>query len=163
MKGPISGKKIPDDQPTHGRLPYLMDMKKILLLLPVAMLLLACQEDRDDRVTLNQLEGTWLLTEVLFDPGDGSGEFEPSDAGFQITLNTDNSFEANFHVCRVFEEGERLTGSYTRIAESEILITCSESLVNGIQGRLEEGNLIFYYPCIEPCVYKFIKVADPTG
>ncbi len=140
-----------------------MDMKKLILLLPVALLLLACQNDRDDRVTPNQLEGTWLLTEVLFDPGDGSGEFEPSDAGFQITLNSDNSFEANFHVCRVFEEGERLTGSFTRIAVSEILIACSESVVNGIQGRLEEGNLIFYYPCIEPCVYKFIKVADPTG
>ena len=163
MAQPAFGKIFPDNQPTHPGFPYLMDMKKLLLMLPVALMFLSCQEDRDDQVTPNQLEGTWLLTEVLFDPGDGSGEFEPSDAGFRITLNADNSFEANFHVCRVFEEGERLTGSFTRIAQSEILITCSESFVNGIQGRLEEGNLVFYYPCIEPCVYRFIKVADPTG
>ncbi|WP_430931019.1 hypothetical protein, partial [Robiginitalea biformata] len=81
---------------------------------PVARLRLACQIYRDDRVTPNHLEGTWLLTEVFFDPGDGSGEFEPSDAGFLITLNSVISFEANFLVCRVFVEGVRLSGSFTR-------------------------------------------------
>ncbi len=135
-------------------------MRNILIILISGLLLMACQEDTDDRLTLTQLEGTWLLTEVLFDPGDGSGEFEPSDAGFRITLNADNTFDSNFHVCRVFEDGNRQNGDYVRIGVTEILISCQEQIANSVQGRLEDGFLIFYYPCIEPCVYKFRKVAD---
>lgn len=135
-------------------------MRKSVVLLLAAFVSFACQDDRDDELSRSELEGTWLLTEVLFDPGDGSGEFEPSDAGFRITLNRDNTFEANFHVCRVFEEGDRRSGTFSRIAESEILISCDGSIANGVQGRLEDGNLIFYYPCVEPCVYRFVKIAD---
>lgn len=135
-------------------------MRSVLFFIVVGILLVGCQKDADDRLTLTQLEGTWLLTEVLFDPGDGSGQFEPSDAGFSITLAPDNTFEANFHVCRVFEPGDRREGDYVRIGELEILISCQEQILNSVQGRLEEGNLIFYYPCITPCVYKFRKVAD---
>ncbi|MBC2839579.1 hypothetical protein [Robiginitalea sp. SC105] len=133
-------------------------MKKIFVLF-LGCLLLGCQEDNDDVVLADELEGTWLLTEVLFDPGDGSGEFAPSDAGFEITLRQDNTFEANFHVCRVFEEGNRQTGTFTRIGVTEILITCGDSFSRGIQGRLENGQLVFYYPCIEPCVYRFERVS----
>lgn len=137
-------------------------MRGILFFLISGLLLAGCEDDSDDRLTLTQLEGTWLLTEVLFDPGDGSGVFEESDAGFSITLNPDNTFEANFHVCRVFEPGDRREGDYVRIGASEILISCQEQIINSIQGRLEDGNLIFYYPCITPCVYRFKKVADFT-
>lgn len=142
------------------RFPYLAGMKKLLLLLFAALALPACQKDPDDRLNQNVLEGTWLLTEVLFDPGDGSGEFRPSDAGFQLTLNPDNTYEANYDVCRVFEDGEKLSGSFSRIAAQEILISCRESILNSIQGRLEEGNLVLYYPCVEPCIYKFRKIAE---
>jgi hypothetical protein len=138
-------------------------MRPVHLLFAIAFLLFSCGKEETPELTLTELEGTWLLTEVLFDPGDGSGEFEPSDAGFEITLRADNTFEANFHVCRIFEQGDRRNGDFVRIAEEELLISCNEQLLNSIQGRLEEGNLILYYPCIEPCIYKFRKVSDPKG
>ena len=57
-------------------------------------------------------------------------------------------------------EGERNIGDFTRIGGGELLIPCSGSILNGIQGRLEAGYLIFYYPCVEPCIYKFRKTSD---
>ena len=128
----------------------------------VLLLLLGCNKDKTDPINTDRLEGTWLLAEVLFDPGDGSGEFTPSDSGFSITLRPDNTFEANYNICRVFEEGNRMNGEFTRIAAGEILIACSGQLTNGIQGRIEDGRLLFYYPCVEPCIYRFNKVSDAT-
>ena len=55
-------------QATLGRILYLTGMKKLLLLPIAAFALLACQNDQDDSLNLAALEGTWLLTEVLFDP-----------------------------------------------------------------------------------------------
>ncbi len=126
----------------------------------MVFLAISCEKDASAPINSEQLEGTWALVEVLFDPGDGSGEFEPSNAGFEITLNTDSTFEANFHVCRIFEEGDRNNGDFTRIGGQELLIPCNGSILNGIQGRLEDGFLVFYYPCVEPCVYRFRKVSD---
>lgn len=123
-------------------------------------MLLGCQTDWDDRVNPYLLEGTWLLSEVLFDPGDGSGEFRPSDAGYTLLLKSENRFDANYDVCRGIEEGELLSGEYSRIGESELLIPCDGSLVNSVQGRLENGFLLLYYPCDEPCVYRFRKIAE---
>ena len=137
-------------------------MKIAFSLLTAACLCLGCHSDSPGTPDTGNLIGTWQLTEVLFDPGDGSGVFQPSDAGFEITLKPDGTFQANYHVCRVFESGNRESGPYSRIGDQEILITCDGSFANGIQGRLEEGNLIFYYPCIEPCVYKFRKLSDFT-
>jgi hypothetical protein len=135
-------------------------MNRYSILLALLFLVLACEKETSAPLNTEAVEGSWVLVEVLFDPGDGSGTFEPSDAGFEITLNSDNTFEANFHVCRVFEEGNRNTGAFTRIGGQEVLIPCSGSILNGIQGRLESGHLVFYYPCVEPCIYKFRKTAD---
>lgn len=133
------------------------------LYLIVFLLVLGCSKSPQEPAPNTELlEGTWLLKEVYFDPGDGSGDFTPSDAGFQVTLRPDNSFEANYNICRVFEDGDRNSGTFARIDVSEILITCSGSVTNSIQGRLEDGLLVFYYPCIEPCIYRFEKVSDAT-
>jgi len=135
-------------------------MKKGFLLLLAACVLSACQKDQDDRLTLTVLEGTWLLTEVLFDPGDGSGAFRKVDSERQLSLAPDNTFSANYDVCQAIEEGEKFSGSFDRIDTHEFLIQCAGSLLNSVQGRLEEGYLVLYYPCDEPCAYKFRKIAD---
>jgi hypothetical protein len=138
-------------------------MKKTLLLLFAAFALLACQNDQDDQLNLTVLEGTWLLTEVLFDPGDGSGEFRKIDSERQMSLAPDNTYTTNYDVCQAIEEGEKFSGSFERIDAQEFLIPCAGSLLNSVQGRLEDGYLVLYYPCDEPCAYKFRKISDFRG
>ncbi len=138
-------------------------MKKLLLLLLAAFALSSCQKDQDDRLNLTVLEGTWLLTEVLFDPGDGSGEFRKIDSERQLSLSPGNTYSANYDVCQAIEEGENFIGTFERIDAQEFLIPCAGSLLNSVQGRLEDGFLILYYPCDEPCAYKFRKTSDFRG
>ena len=138
-------------------------MKKLLLLPFAAFALLACQNDQDDSLDLAALEGTWLLTEVLFDPGDGSGEFRKIDSERQLTLTPQNTYSANYDVCQAIEEGENFSGNFDRIDAQEFLIPCAGSLLNSVQGRLEDGFLVVYYPCDEPCAYKFRKISDFRG
>ncbi len=140
-----------------------MHMGRSLFVFAFCLLAFSCQNDPPEpEITEDRLEGTWELIEVLFDSGDGNGVFETSNAGFEITLRPDNTFQANYHVCRIFEEGDRKQGEYTRIGIQELLIPCNGDILNGIEGRIEEGFLIFYYPCVTPCVYKFRKTADFT-
>ncbi len=138
-------------------------MKKIAMLILVALAVTACQYDQDDRLDLSVLEGTWHLTEVLFDPGDGSGEFRQIDSKRQMTLTPENTYTANYDVCQAIEEGENFTGSFDRIDAQEFLIPCAGSLLNSVQGRLEDGFLVLYYPCDEPCAYRFRKISDFKG
>lgn len=140
-----------------------MHMKKLFLLLLAAFALPACQKDQDDRLNLTVLEGTWLLTEVLFDPGDGSGEFRKVDSERQLSLTPENTYSANYDICQAIEEGENFTGIFERIDAQEFLIPCAGSLLNSVQGRLEGGFLVLYYPCDEPCAYKFRKISDFRG
>jgi len=138
-------------------------MKKRFLLLLTALALAACQKDQDDRIDATVLEGTWHLTEVLFDPGDGSGEFRKIDSKRQLSLAPGNTYSANYDVCQAIEEGEKFSGTFERIGAQEFLIPCAGSLLNSVQGRLEEGYLVLYYPCDEPCAYRFRKVSDFRG
>lgn len=133
------------------------------MLILVALAVTACQYDQDDRLDLSVLEGTWHLTEVLFDPGDGSGEFRQIDSKRQMTLTPENTYTANYDVCQAIEEGENFTGSFDRIDAQEFLIPCAGSLLNSVQGRLEDGFLVLYYPCDEPCAYRFRKISDFKG
>lgn len=142
---------------------YLMLMKKLLLPLLAAFALSSCQKDQDDRLNLTVLEGTWLLTEALFDPGDGSGEFRKIDSERQLSLTPENAYSANYDICQAIEAGENFSGTFERIDAQEFLIPCAGSLLNSVQGRLEDGFLILYYPCDEPCAYKFRKISDFRG
>lgn len=146
-----------------GTFTYLLQMKKLLLMLMAAALLPACQKDTQERPDPEVLEGTWLLTEVLFDPGDGSGQFRPVDSERELSLASGNTFSANYDVCQAIEEGEKFSGTFIRTDAHEFLIECAQSLLNSVQGRLEDGWLVLYYPCDEPCAYRFKKIADFKG
>ncbi len=137
-----------------------MGMKKLLFLLLASLLLPGCQKDSDERPDPDVLEGTWLLTEALFDPGDGSGEFQKVDSERELNLAPDNTFSSNYDICQAIEEGQKFSGNFDRIGVKEFLIPCAGSLLNSVQGRLEDGFLVLYYPCDEPCAYRFTKTSD---
>ena len=53
-------------------------VKNSLLALSLFGLVIYCSEDPE--VGSAELIGKWQLSEVLFDPGDGSGEFQPVES-----------------------------------------------------------------------------------
>jgi hypothetical protein len=135
-------------------------MKQGVFLSFILMLCLSCEKDPVTDLDLSVLEGTWILIEALRDADDGSRIFTPVDSEREITIAPDNSFSTNYDVCQSIEDGEKFSGSFIRIEAQELLIPCAESLLNSVQGKLENGHLILYYPCIIPCAYKFKKIAD---
>lgn len=135
----------------------------MLFMILAALALPACQKDTEAPPDPEVLEGSWLLTEVLFDPGDGSGTFRPVDSERELHLTPANTFSTNYDICQAIEDGEKFNGTFIRTDADEFLIECAQSLINSVQGRLEEGFLVLYYPCDEPCAYRFKKIADFKG
>ena len=148
--------------PAPKSLTYLQAMKSRLTLVILILGVISCQKETSDTLNPNILEGSWLLIETLRDGEDGNRIFLPVDSEREISILPDNSFITNYDVCQAIEEGEKFSGSFDRIGGQEFLIPCAGSLLNSVQGRLENGYLILYYPCSVPCAYKFEKIAEFT-
>ncbi|MFM1877686.1 MAG: hypothetical protein RLZZ241_552 [Bacteroidota bacterium] len=135
-----------------------MKIHQIILLLLFAVF--SCDKADEPELNLNALEGTWLLVEALRDSKDGGRIFEPVTSSREITLLPNNTFTTNYDVCQAIEAGDKFSGDFERIGLKEFLIRCAGSLLNSVQGKIEDGHLILYYPCAIPCAYKFEKIAD---
>ncbi len=103
------------------------------------------------------LMSTWQLIETLFDPGDGSGTFTPIDSDKIIRLWDDGSIQANGAFCplEVDPTSEFVeVGTYSTANETFTINDC-----NGIEQemmyKIEASILRVYFPCIEPCAWKF--------
>lgn len=137
-------------------------MKMRLVIFALLIGVTACEKETSDTLNPNVLEGSWLLIEALREGEDGKRVFLPVDSQREIQLLPDNTFVTNYDVCQAIEEGEKFSGNFDRIGIQEFLIPCAESLLNSVQGRLENGYLVLYYPCSVPCAYKFEKIAELT-
>lgn len=135
-------------------------MKYTVSWILMVILCLSCEKEPVTDLNLNILEGTWVLIEALRDGENGSRIFKPVDSDREITIFPDNTFTTNYDVCQSIEDGDKFSGGFDRIGAQELLITCAGSLTNSVQGRLENGHLVLYYPCRIPCAYKFKKTAD---
>ena len=136
-------------------------MNRLLRILSLFVLLTACETESNDPLDGNSLYGTWQLSDVLFDPGDGSGIFMPRDSGEELTLHPNGTLVSNWDPCRLNGPvGEENKGKYleTGTRRFELLCATQENLF--AEGVLEDGFLLLYYPCTEPCVYRFYKTAD---
>ena len=103
--------------------------------------------------------GTWRLTEVLADPGDGSGTYTPVDSDKTILFEGNGTYTSNGAVCSFSITAEENTvGTYEIISNSEFIINCPEENLADVSLILENGVLIAHFPCIEPCGQKYIKI-----
>jgi hypothetical protein len=141
---------------------YIQEMKLRFFIFALLFGVVSCQKETSDSLNSNVLEGSWLLIEALRAGEDGNRVFLPVDSEREIKIAPDNTFITNYDVCQAIEEGEKFSGSFDRIGIQEFLIPCAGSLLNSVQGRLENGYLVLYYPCTVPCAYKFEKIADFT-
>lgn len=131
-------------------------MKKLLFILLTVGILSSCNND-DDSNSNTELIGNWKLTEVLLDPGDGSGTFNSVDSEKIITFENNGTITSNGNLCDMSIASDNSTsGTYSN---SEMSFNSTDCNNPDFDFTFEQnGNtLIINYPCIEPCQAKFIK------
>lgn len=131
-------------------------MKYLTLLLSI--LLLGCA---DTQVGIGDLTGTWRLVEILADPGDGSGTFQPVDSDNTIQFFNDLTFQTNNSLCGHLNPDSQTSVGAVDTTQMTLVIDGCE--YDGLQVEYhfelnEYGQFILYFPCIEPCANKYIKI-----
>ena len=133
----------------------LIIMKKSILLLLLFSLLFSCNKN-DQELAPASLAGTWKLTEMLQDPGDGSGTFQPVNSNKKIVFISDNKVTSNGILCDMSINSDTFTeGSYSETTKTINPSDCQNLTINY---ELNANSLILSYRCIEGCRAKYIKV-----
>ena len=143
-------------------------MKCFLSIFFFIIFISSCSTDDSTPKDKSQLVGKWKLIEQLIDPGDGSGTFQPIDSNRVIEFFSDNTVKMNGILCFMSTEiGTEESGVYMMITDSNtdtqnngeiIPNTCSSRSARVYFDLPENGNLILWYQCIEPCGQKFEKI-----
>ncbi len=131
-------------------------MKKIIyLILIVFVTLTSCSKD-NNRAMSNSLVGNWKLTEILLDPGNGSGTFVSVNSNKTLIFDNNGNVTSNGTICDLsVTSNTSSTGTYS---ESTTTINSASCQNITIIYELTGTTLILNYPCIEPCKAKYIKV-----
>ena len=130
----------------------------VLRLLPLLTLfVLGCSQD--DPITPDEILGTWKLTELYIDPGDGSGSFAPADYEREITFYTDSTYRTSRLICTILNQGEGAgTGRYSPVEQVILPTECriGAEYTYSVEGR----ELTVFYWCIEGCAERYVKIRD---
>ena len=130
-------------------------MKKVLIVLGLVITLSSCDKN-DDEKTDSSLIGEWGLTEVLGDPGDGSGTFQAVESNKVIVFHDDGTVTSNGVICDMsIEANESSSGTYSLVDSTISSDNCTNQMK--IAFRQYDSELILSYPCIEPCLAKYEK------
>lgn len=124
-----------------------------ILLFSFLLSISSCKKQKDP-----QLISEWRLIEVLADPGDGSGTFQPVISDKTIEFFSDGTVTSNGNLCTMSSpSGTGSSGSYD---ETEMTVTPDNCGVAAfvILYELSGENLILSYPCIEACREKYEAV-----
>lgn len=127
-----------------------MKSSNILLLSILVFLFTSCKKDE-----IPELVNSWKLIEILADPGDGSGTFQPVTSNKVVSFYGDGTVSCNGILCQMStESGTSSAGSYS---ESEMTITPENCGIMAyvITYELQNSNLILNHPCFEPCREKY--------
>lgn len=131
-------------------------MRKIIYLTLIGFIALTSCSKNDNHGLSNLLVGNWKLTEILLDPGNGSGTFVPVNSNKTLIFDNNGNVTSNGTICDLsVESNTSSTGTYT---ESTTTINSASCQNITIIYELTGTTLILNYPCIEPCKAKYIKV-----
>lgn len=132
---------------------------KILLLVLLFGFFIGCSGDDDEqRTESSPLIGTWKLTELLSDPGDGSGTFSQVDSERTIIFAADGSFVCNGNICTMSPDTDVPTAGTFSIADGVLMPDECSASDHEYPFELEGAALIIIYPCIEPCQAKYERL-----
>jgi len=126
-------------------------MKKMMMLLMLTGILISCsKKDNEDKNMTNGLIGEWKLIELLADPGDGSGVFQPVNSNKIIEIYNTGVIISNGDLCTMsIDANVPSSGTYSMIDSTINAANCELTF------EVDGNDLIVYYPCIEPCVAKY--------
>lgn len=128
-------------------------MKEFAILLIAVIAIVSCSK-KDKEATNTQTGNTYKLIEILADPGDGSGTFQPVSSNKTIEFKANGTVVSNGELCEMSTSSNSASaGTYT-FTDSTITSTNCNKLPFKISGK----HLIIFYPCIEPCQGKFEKI-----
>lgn len=131
-------------------------IRNTLVGLSLLSLVICCTDDEIEKES--NLIGTWKLKEVLFDPGDGSGEFQPVDINKNIEFLLDGTISSDQYLCFAGNAaGSPSSGVYI-LPDSILQIDDCPDTPIPMRFSVQGQSLIISYPCIEPCQEKYVKV-----
>ncbi|MCI4671642.1 MAG: hypothetical protein MRZ79_26105 [Bacteroidia bacterium] len=129
------------------------------LLLIAILTFSSCTQEIIEGVTDPNLLGTWRLEEVLADPGDGSGTFQPVDSDAEIRFLNDGTFTSNTALCKFSaQSGSSMQGTYS-VSEKVLRSGDCASLTWQVDYSVDGQSLILNFFCIEPCAQKYRRVS----
>ena len=131
-------------------------MKKSIYLLLLLGLLFSCNKNDNETTGNSALVGSWKLTALMVDPGNGSGIFNPVISNKTLVFDNNGNLSCNGTICDMSTDSNTSsTGNYTE-ANTSIIASSCQNLT--IKYELIGNTLILNYPCIEPCKAKYIKI-----
>lgn len=139
-------------------------MKQLIKYLFLSLIIFSCSEDNSRESETSEFLGKWKLTQTLFDPGDGSGVYVDVDSNDnrEIEFLSNGNVISNYALC--FENPDQpLIDNFSApyFADDDYILPndCFPEGYN-IEYRLQGENLILSYPCIEGCLYKFVRIEE---
>lgn len=131
-------------------------MKAKIVALAVLVLLVISCSNIEEVTSNNLLIGTWKLTEILADPGDGSGTFNSVTSNKNLIFSSGGNLSSNGAICDM-SIGTNIssTGTYS---EANATINSTNCPNNTITYELNGNTLILIYPYIELCKAKYTRI-----
>ena len=127
-----------------------------LVLMALMSLILNCSNDPEEGEP--SLEGRWKLKAVRYDPGDGSGTFQSVESDKLVEFLSSQEVRSNGNLCNGGTGTEDASSGLYVLPDSILQIDGCPQDVLLTRFRIEKGNLILSYPCIEPCEEKYVKL-----
>lgn len=87
-------------------------------------LLISCSSDSSESKEMHDFNGDWKLIELLQDPGDLSGQFEPTDIDVLLSIENNESVTSNGLLCGFNESSDMQFGSLSAV-DSTITSSCA--------------------------------------
>lgn len=131
-------------------------MKTAVLCIILLTMLSSCKKTEDEEQIIPQIVGSYGYVELLIDPGDGSGTFQPIESLKTITFNIDGTVSSNGQLCLFTpESNEGSSGTYSEETKTITTLLCAP-----LKYELDQNELIISYSCIEPCMTKYIRIVE---
>ncbi|WP_186754117.1 lipocalin-like domain-containing protein [Echinicola salinicaeni] len=132
-------------------------MKKLFVAFVFIGLISSCNDDDRDMNAETSIVGTWKLSEIYNDPGDGSGTFEEIDGEKMVTFHADGTFTSNGIMCSNYVTTETPSSGTYSMADSTFMTSACDEPTNKYKFEISGKTLSIYYPCIEGCGSRYSK------
>lgn len=130
-------------------------MKKNIIFLMLICLFVSCNSD-DQEKSATGLIGTWKLTEISADPGDGSGTFKAVQSNKTIEFKSNGRIVTNTSLCDPYSDEIKSSGSFS-LANNSITTNCQNPNIATIYFELKNDYLLLHYLSNEGYSQKFIR------